>query len=63
MPGAAAKIDRLIWMAGAINVAGNLDPDTLPPGVANPYAEWNVFWDPPAVKELFERIALESAAP
>ncbi len=42
----AAKIGRLVWMGGAINVGGNLDPTTLPPGVANPYAEWNVFWDP-----------------
>ena len=45
-PDLAGKIEHMIWMAGAVNVAGNLDPDTLP--VANPYAEWNVFWDPPA---------------
>ncbi|HEY2013800.1 MAG TPA: nucleoside hydrolase [Bryobacteraceae bacterium] len=55
MPGAAAKIDHVIWMAGAINVAGNLDPTTIPPSVANPYAEWNVFWDPPAVKQFFDK--------
>ena len=46
MPGAAKKIERLIWMGGAINVGGNLDPTTLPPVVANPYAEWNPTRDP-----------------
>ncbi|MFC4348609.1 nucleoside hydrolase [Kordiimonas lipolytica] len=45
-PELEAKIDHMIWMAGAVDVAGNLDPDTLP--IANPYAEWNVFWDPDA---------------
>lgn len=45
-PDLEAKIERIVWMAGAVNVAGNLDPTTLP--VANQYAEWNVFWDPAA---------------
>ena len=40
------KIAHVVWMAGAINVVGNLDPSTLP--IANLYAEWNVFWDPGA---------------
>ena len=48
-----AKIGRVVWMGGAINVAGNLDPSTLPPGVANPYAEWNVFWDPFSAERVF----------
>jgi purine nucleosidase len=52
VPGAAAKVERLVWMGGAIDVAGNLDPATLPEGVANPYAEWNVFWDPPATQAV-----------
>lgn len=52
-PDLAAKIGRLVWMGGAINVAGNLDPATLPQGVANPYAEWNVFWDPYAADWVF----------
>ncbi len=47
------KIGRLIWMGGAINVAGNLDPATIPAEVANPYAEWNVFWDPSAADWVF----------
>jgi purine nucleosidase len=52
VPEAAEKIERLVWMGGAINVAGNLDPATLPPVVANPYAEWNVFWDPIAADHV-----------
>jgi len=53
MPSAALKIERLFWMGGAINVCGNLDPDSIPPELANPYAEWNVFWDPFAAESVF----------
>lgn len=45
-PDLESKVEHMIWMAGAVDVAGNLDPSTLP--IANPYAEWNVFWDPDA---------------
>lgn len=55
LPEAAAKIDRMVWMGGAIDVVGNLDPTTIPPQVANPYAEWNVFWDPPAADDVLRR--------
>jgi len=48
-----AKIGRVVWMGGAIGVGGNLDPHTLPAGVANPYAEWNVFWDPFSADRVF----------
>jgi purine nucleosidase len=48
-----AKIGGVVWMGGAVNVPGNLDPATLPAGVANPYAEWNVFWDPFAADRVF----------
>ena len=47
-------IDRLIWMGGAINVEGNLDPATIPTEVANPKAEWNAFCDPLAIQWVFE---------
>ncbi len=46
-------IKKLIWMGGAINVAGNLDPNTVPASIANSKAEWNAFWDPYAVDWLF----------
>ena len=45
-PELAAGIGQLVWMGGAINVPGNLDPSTIPKIIANPHAEWNVFWDP-----------------
>lgn len=48
-----AAIGRLIWMGGAINVAGNLDPTPIPPQVANKTAEWNAFCDPFAVDWVF----------
>lgn len=53
-PKLSNAIDRLIWMGGAINVAGNLDPATLPPEVANPKAEWNAFCDPEAIQWVFD---------
>jgi purine nucleosidase len=49
-----SKIGSLVWMGGAINVGGNLDPTTLPPGVANLFAEWNVFCDPFAADRVFQ---------
>jgi purine nucleosidase len=55
IPEAADKIERLVWMGGALDVPGNLDPTTIPPVVANPYAEWNVFWDPAAVESVFRK--------
>ncbi|MDX1692741.1 MAG: nucleoside hydrolase [Ketobacteraceae bacterium] len=54
-PGLAEGIRQLIWMGGAVDGEhGNLDPDTVPADIANPYAEWNVFWDPYAVAWIFE---------
>jgi purine nucleosidase len=53
-PERANAIERVIWMGGAVDlIPGNLDPKTLPPTVANPYAEWNAFWDPSAVDWIF----------
>ncbi|MET0969602.1 MAG: nucleoside hydrolase [Tardiphaga sp.] len=56
-PELAAGIDRVLWMGGAINVPGNLDPTTINPVVANKHAEWNVFWDPFAAQDGLELIA------
>ena len=53
-PALEAAIGRLIWMGGAINVPGNLDPCTIPPEVANRKAEWNAFCDPFAVDWVFQ---------
>jgi inosine-uridine nucleoside N-ribohydrolase len=46
-------------MAGAVDVPGNLDPQTIPKQIANPKAEWNVFWDPMAVDWIFANTHLE----
>ncbi|KMW58569.1 Inosine-uridine preferring nucleoside hydrolase [Candidatus Rhodobacter oscarellae] len=56
-PDLEAKIAEIVWMAGAWNVKGNLDPTTLP--VANLYAEWNVFWDPPASDWLIRETSVK----
>jgi purine nucleosidase len=50
-PSLVAGIDRVVWMGGAINVPGNLDPTTISKVVANKHAEWNVFWDPFAAQD------------
>ena len=52
-PELEAAISRVLWMAGAIYVPGNLiDPAAIPDHVTNPYAEWNVFNDPYAADWL-----------
>jgi inosine-uridine nucleoside N-ribohydrolase len=48
-PDLTAGVGEIVWMGGAIDVAGNLDPSTINPVVANKHAEWNVFFDPFAV--------------
>ena len=53
-PELQGAIDRLIWMGGAIHVAGNIDPAFMPPGVANPKAELNAFCDPYAIEWVFD---------
>lgn len=45
-------IKRMIFMGGAIDVPGNLDPSTLPKQIANQKAEWNIFWDPRSTQWL-----------
>lgn len=49
-----AKIEQIIWMGGAINVPGNLDPSTVPTPPWNNCAEWNAFWDPASVDWVFK---------
>ncbi len=52
-PQLKGAIKELLWMGGAIDEPGNLDPDTIPEVIANPKAEWNAFWDPYAVDWIF----------
>jgi len=42
-PDMGRGIARVVWMGGAVNVPGNLDPSTIPSEIANPGAEWNAF--------------------
>lgn len=46
-PELAAKITRVIWMGGAVDVGGNVRTYNH-----DGSAEWNVFWDPPAAQRL-----------
>ena len=46
-------IKDVVWMGGAIHVDGNLDPKYVPTEVCNKKAEFNAFWDPFAVSEMF----------
>jgi len=55
-PHLVAGIDRVLWMGGAINVPGNLDPATISRAVANKHAEWNVFWDPFAAQHGLDMV-------
>ena len=48
-PELAKGIGQVVWMGGAIDVPGNLDPAATNPAVANTHAEWNAFFDPFAV--------------
>lgn len=50
------KIERLVWMGGAVDVPGNLDPATLPGVPVGDRAEWNAFWDPPAADWIFRNL-------
>jgi len=58
-PSIKQGISQVVWMGGALKpvpdpgdaVYGNVDTG-LTPG-ANPDAEWNAFWDPFAVEEVF----------
>lgn len=47
-PEAASKVERLVWMGGAVDVPGNVATHNH-----NTTAEWNAYWDPGATAELF----------
>ena len=58
-PELTKAIARIVFMAGALDVPGNLDPQTIPKQIANPKAEWNIFWDPMAVDWIFTNTQTE----
>jgi purine nucleosidase len=43
------RVDELVWMGGALGVEGNVEQ----PG-HDGSAEWNVYWDPPAARRVFD---------
>lgn len=51
-PEAQHKIKRIVWMGGALNVPGNVDP-VMEAG-QDGSMEWNVYWDPPAAHQIWQ---------
>lgn len=51
-PDIEGKIKELIWMGGALDVAGNIDP--IMEGGQDVSAEWNVYWDPFAAARVWQ---------
>ena len=46
-PTLASRIGQVVWMGGAVDVPGNVRTYNQ-----DGSAEWNVFWDPPAARQL-----------
>ncbi len=51
-PEIEAKIHKLVWMGGALNVGGNVEK-SLEAG-QDGSAEWNVYWDPISAARVWE---------
>ncbi|MBD2304184.1 nucleoside hydrolase [Chroococcidiopsis sp. FACHB-1243] len=51
-PEIEAKIQRLVWMGGALNVPGNVEK-SIEPG-QDGSAEWNAYWDAMAVDRIWQ---------
>lgn len=51
-PDIEAKIDRIVWMGGALNVPGNVEK-SIEPG-QDGSAEWNAYWDAVAVQRVWQ---------
>ncbi|CAM9603488.1 unnamed protein product, partial [Hapterophycus canaliculatus] len=51
-PEASSKISEVLIMGGAIDVPGNVFPENVK-GMDGT-AEWNIFWDPPAAKRVWD---------
>ena len=52
------RIQRIVWCGGALDVPGNLDPQTLPGLPPNRRAEWNAHADPFALDWLLRQTAI-----
>ncbi|MGH8972210.1 MAG: nucleoside hydrolase [Acidimicrobiia bacterium] len=50
-PSIEGKIREILWMGGALAVAGNVDP--ILEGGQDMTAEWNAYWDPLAVARVW----------
>ncbi|MBR8837909.1 MAG: nucleoside hydrolase [Stigonema ocellatum SAG 48.90 = DSM 106950] len=51
-PEIEAKIQRIVWMGGALNVSGNVEK-SLEAG-QDGSAEWNVYWDPISAARVWQ---------
>jgi len=51
-PNIESKIERIVWMGGALNVPGNIDP--VIEGGQDVSAEWNVYWDPVGAARVWQ---------
>jgi purine nucleosidase len=51
-PDVEAKIQKIVWMGGALHVRGNIEP-SLEPG-QDGTAEWNAYWDPIAAERVWK---------
>ena len=51
-PEISAKIEKIVWMGGALNVAGNVEK-SLEAG-QDGSAEWNVYWDPISAARVWQ---------
>lgn len=57
-PQLESQIREIVWMGGAVDVPGNLEPETLPGVPVGKRAEWNAFWDPFAVDWIFSNTSV-----
>ena len=51
-PRIEAKIKRIVWMGGALNVPGNVEKNWEPGQDGS--AEWNAYWDPVSVAQIWD---------
>ncbi|KAB8320613.1 nucleoside hydrolase [Tolypothrix campylonemoides VB511288] len=51
-PEIEAKIQRIVWMGGALNVGGNVEKSWEPGQDGS--AEWNVYWDPISAARVWQ---------